>query len=165
MWSANHDARQAGLVHRRDSNRRAAEAARAVEEALADVDAIRRHGAPIEQHLADLQRQAYALSAQAEPIDALDQLDAHEIRHLDRILDAADTYTDSHDGRPVPTARLSHAVQVLSEVAGHAPFFARHPGEPDRTQWYQLLELAPDHLDRGPTHDRRPPRIDLGLGR
>jgi conjugative relaxase-like TrwC/TraI family protein len=165
MWSANHDARQAGLGHRRSTNRRAAEAARAVEQALADVDAIRRDGAPIEEHLADLQRQAHALTARAEPIDALDQLDACEIRQVDKILDATTTFTDWLDGRPVPTARLSHAVQVLSEVAEHAPFFVRHPGEPDRTQWYKLLDLASDHLERGPNHERRPPEINLDLGR
>jgi hypothetical protein len=164
MWSANHDAQQAGLGHRHATNRRAAEAARAVERALADIDAIRRDGAPIEQHLVDLQRRAHALSARAEPIDVLDQLDAHEIRQLDRILDAADTYSDWLDGRSVPPARLNYAVEVLAEVAEHAPFFSRHPGEPDRTQWYQLLELAPDHLDRGPTHYRRPPEVDLDLG-
>ena len=137
----------------------------AVEDARADIDAIRRDGAPIEQHLDDLQRQASVLSTRAEPVDALDQLDAREIRQLDQILGATATYTDWLDGRPVPAARLSHAVQVLSEVAEHAPFFARHSGEPDRTQWYQLLELASDHLDRGPNHDRRPPEIDLDLGR
>jgi hypothetical protein len=165
MWSAKGDTQRAGLGHRRGTSRRAAEAARAVERAQAGIDGVRRDGAPIEQHLADLQRQARALTARAEPNDALDQLDAHEIRQLDQILDATDTYCDWLDGRSVPTARLNYAVEVLAEVAERAPFFVRHPGEPDRTQWYQLLEPASDHLDRGPTHDRHPPEIDLDLGR
>ena len=164
-WRAKEAALRAGLGHRRIANRRATEAAQAVEDARADIDAIRRDGAPFEQHLGAMQRQASVLRTRAEPVDALDQHDAREIRQLAQILDAADTYTDWLDGRPVPTARLSHAVQVLSEVAEHAPFFARHSGEPDRTQWYQLLELASDHLDRGPTHDRRQPEVDLDLGR
>ena len=77
-----------------------------------------------------------------------------------RLLDAADTYTGWLEGRPTPTARLAHAVGTLTAVARSAPSFARHAGEVDQTQWYQLLDLTPPlhELERG----RPTPEIELG---
>ena len=100
--------------------------------------------------------------ARAEPIEGIDTLDGSEIRQLDQILDAADTYTDWLEGRPTPTARLAHAVDTLTAVARSTPSVAGSPGGVDQTQWYQLLALAPPlhDLDReGPA-----PEIELGRG-
>jgi hypothetical protein len=143
MWSANHDARHAGLGRRRHAERLAADAQEAVERAEAAVAAIRADGAPAKANLDELQRQAATLRSHAEPIEALDTFDRNQIRQLDQIIDAADTYTGWLEARPTPTARLTHAIDTLTTVARSAPAFARQSGEIDQTQWYQLLDLAP----------------------
>ena len=159
MWRANHDARQAGFGHRRSTERLAAHATEAVEQAQAAIACIHADGAPVEQDLDQLHRRAVALRGHAEPVDGLDISDRGEIRQLDQILDATDTYTSWLEGRPTSTARLVLAVDTLSEVARHAPSFTSHPGQPHKSQWYELLELAPVHqLERG----RPTPEIELG---
>jgi conjugative relaxase-like TrwC/TraI family protein len=161
MWSAHHDARQAGFGLRRSTARHAADAREAVQQAQAAIAAIQADGASVKEGLDHLQRRAAELRGRAEPIDRLDTVDRNEIRQLDQILDAADTYTDWLEGRPTPTARLAHAVDTLTAVAKSAPSFARRIGEVEKTQWFQLLELAPDHLSQEPA--RRPtPEIELG---
>jgi hypothetical protein len=93
-----------------------------------------------------------------------DRLDAHlsqQIAELDQILDATDTYTAWLDGRATPSARLDHAVDTLTTVARHASAFARHPNEIDQAQWYQVLDLAPNDLDRHRTRQRPEPEIDF----
>ena len=57
---------------------------------------------------------------------------------------------------PTPTTRLAHAVATLNEVAQRARNFARQPGGIERTQWYQLLDAAADHLSRGPVRSVSP---------
>ena len=68
MWSANHDAREAGFGHRRHAERIAADARAAVEQAQAAIAAIHADGAPVKQHLDQLQRHAAELRGRAEPI-------------------------------------------------------------------------------------------------
>jgi conjugative relaxase-like TrwC/TraI family protein len=160
MWSANHDAGQAGFGHRRHSERAAADARGAVEQAQTAIAAIHTDGASIKDDLDSLLRHAAGLRTRAEPIEALDTLDRTEVRRLDQILDAADTNTAWLDGRPTPTARLAHAVDTLTAVAKTAPAFARHPGEVEQTQWYELLDLAPDHQ-----LGRERAANEIGLGR
>ncbi len=153
---------RAGLGHRRSTRRRAADASQAIEQARADIADVRRDGVPIKQHLDRLEHRAASLRVYAEPTDRLDIVDQREIRQLDQIIDAADTYMDWVAGRPVPTARLTYAVEVLTEVAHHAPGFVRRPGEPDRTQWYRLLDLAPTHhVGRDLAPERCLPEIGL----
>jgi AAA domain len=157
MWSANHDAREAGFGHRRHAERVAGDARRAVQQAQA---AIYADGAPVKERLDQLQRHAAELRGRAEPIAGLDTLDHNQIRQLDQVLDATETYTGWLDGRPTPTARLAHAVGTLTTVARSAPACARHPGEVDQTQWYRLLDLAPPlhELER----ERPTPEVELG---
>ena len=51
---------------------------------------------------------------------------------LDQILDATDTYTDWLDGRPIPTARLAHAVDTLTDVRPARPVLRpARPARPD----------------------------------
>ena len=45
-------------------------------------------------------------------------------------------------------ARLADAVETLSAVARRAPILTNDAGRPAETEWYQLLDLAHDHLDR-----------------
>jgi hypothetical protein len=130
------------LGRRRYAERVAADAHEAVERALAAVAAIYADGAPAKANLDELQHRAATLRTHAEPIEALHTFDRNQIRQLDQV-DAADTYTGWLEGRPIPTARLAHAVDNLTTVARSAPAFARHAGEADQTQWYVLLELAP----------------------
>jgi conjugative relaxase-like TrwC/TraI family protein len=160
MWSADRDARQAGFGHRRHTERAAADAREAVEQAQAAIAAIHTDGAPVKDDLDRLQRHAATLRTGAEPIHGVDTLDHNQIRQLDQILDAADTYTGWLEGRPTPSARLALAVDTLTATATSAPAFARHAGEIDQTQWYRLLDLAP------PTHElereRLSPEIELG---
>ena len=149
MWHANHDARTAGLGHRRSTQRHAADAAQAVEKAEAAIAAIHAEGAPHKQHLDQLQirdGELRALTERTRP--ARPRTDRQQIAELDQILDATDTYTAWLDGRPTPTARLAHAVDTLTTVARHAPSFATDADPVDKTQWYQLLDLAPDDLHR-----------------
>ena len=108
---------EAGFGHRRSAERLAADARAAVENAQAAIAAIHADGAPVKEHLDQLQRRAAELRGRAEPIDGLDISDRGEIRQLDQILDAADTYTGWLEGRPTPTARLAHAVDTLTGVA------------------------------------------------
>jgi conjugative relaxase-like TrwC/TraI family protein len=160
MWNANHHAQQAGFGHRRHTQRAAVDAQAAVDQAQAAIAAIDADGAPVKDRLDQLQRHATDLHRRAEPIDTLDNFDRNQIRQLDQVLDATDTYTGWLQGRPTPTARLAHALDTLTTVARSAPAFARHAGEIDRTQWYQLLDLAPPthELERG----RLTPEIELG---
>jgi hypothetical protein len=159
MWSADRDARTAGFGHRRHAQRRAADAKAAVEQTEAAIASIQADGAAVKQHLDGLRRADVALRARAEPNEALDTLDRNEIRQLDQILDAADTYTEGLEGRPTSTARLVDAVETLTGVASSAPSFARHPGDVEQTQWFQLLERASVHeLERG----RSAPELELG---
>ena len=51
---------------------------------------------------------------------------------------------------------FGHAVATLDGVAQLAPNFARRPGEIERTQWYQLLDVAPDHRSRAPARSVSP---------
>jgi hypothetical protein len=162
MWSANHDARQAGFGHRHHAERRVADARAAVEQAQVAIEIIHADGAPVKEHLDRLLRDAAELRGRTEPIAGLDTLDRNEIRQLDQIVDAADTYTEWLQGRPTPTARLAHAIDTLTTVAQTAPAFTRHAGEIDQTQWYELLELAPDDLHRQADRRRREPEIELG---
>jgi hypothetical protein len=153
---------RAGLGHRRSTQRRAADATLAVEQARADIADVRRDGAPTKHHLEKLGHRAASLRVYAEPTNRLDIVDEREIRQLDQIIDAADTYKDWVAGRPVPTARLTYAVEVLTEVAHHSPAFARRAGEPDRTHWYRLLDLAPtQHVNRDVAPERCLPEIGL----
>lgn len=159
MWSASHDAREAGFGHRRHAERIAADARAGVQQAQAAIAAIHADGAPVKEHLDQLQRHAADLRGRAEPTHGLDTLDRNEIRQLDQVLGAADTYTSWLEGRPSATARLAHAVDVLTAVARSAPSFARHAGEVEQTQWYQLLDLAPRHqLEQ----ERSAPELQLG---
>jgi conjugative relaxase-like TrwC/TraI family protein len=159
MWAANREASQAGFGHRRHTERAAAEAREAVEQAQAAIADILTDGAPVKNDLDLLLRHAAGLRTRAEPIEALGALDRNEIRQLDQLLDAADTYTSWLEGRPTPSARLAHAVDILSVVAKTAPAIARDAGEIDQAQWYGLLDLAPDHrLGR----ERSVAEIELG---
>ena len=158
---ADRDARKAGLTRRRGAQSHAADAAEAVHRAEAQVAAIHTRGAPIKEHLDTLEQRAAALQAQVEPSDGIDTYHRHEIIQLDQILDAADIYTSWLEGQPTPPARVTHAITTLSGVARHAPFFAQ-PGQPDRTQWHHLLDLAPDNLQQ---LKHRPPLRELDLGR
>jgi hypothetical protein len=159
MWNANHDAHQAGFGHRRQAERVAADTRAAVEDAQAAIAAIHADGAPLKEHLDKLHLQAAELRARVEPIHGLDTIDRSEIRQLDQMLDAAYTYTGWLEGRPTSMARLAHAVDTLTAAARTAPAFARHPGEVDQTQWYQLLDLAPrHHLEQ----ERSAPEFQLG---
>jgi hypothetical protein len=160
MWSANRDASQAGLGHRRHAQQVAADAREAVEQAQAAIDTIQANGAPIKEHLDQLHGRAATLRTRAEPFEGLDTLDRHQIRQLDQTLDALDTFTGWLDGRPTPTARLAHAMETLTGVARSAPAFARHPGEPDRSQWHRLLDLAPPRHEL--QRERPAPEIELG---
>ena len=152
------------LGRRHVTQREAADAAQAVEHAEAALAKIRRDGAPIEHQLDMVETQARKLRERAEPgVETFDLHDRNEISQLDRILDATDTYMRWLDGRPTSSARLALAVETLSDVARHAPNFARQAGDVDRSRWYELLELAPDHLDRRLAHDR--PQLEIELGR
>jgi hypothetical protein len=162
MWHADHDARQGGFRHRCSSERRAADASAALEQAQADIASIHADGAPVKEHLDQLQRRAATLRTRAEPIEGLETLDRNLIRQLDQLLDAAATYTGWLEGRPTATARLAHAVDTLAAVAKTAPSFARHAGEADQTQWYELLDLAPNDLHREAARRSHEPEIKLG---
>jgi hypothetical protein len=107
-------------------------------------------------------RKRRSCCGRTEPLDGLDILDRNEIRQLDQILDATDTYTDWLDGRPTPAARLAHAVETLSEVVRRAPNFADQVDQPDRTQWYRLLDLASDDLGQQAARERPSREIDFG---
>jgi hypothetical protein len=159
MWNANPDAHQAGFGHRRQAERVAADARDAVNQAQAAIADVHAGGAPLNEHLDKLERRAAELRARVEPIHGLDTIDRNEIRQLDQMLHAADTYTGWLEGRPTSMARLAHAVDTLTAAARTAPAFARHPGEVDQTQWYQLLDLAPRHdLEQ----ERSAPEFQLG---
>jgi DNA repair exonuclease SbcCD ATPase subunit len=162
MWGANHDARQAGFGHRHRAERVAAAASEAVEQAQGAIAAIYTDAAPLKEDLDQLQRHAAELRSRAEPIAGLNTLDHAQIRQLDQALDAADTYTGWLKGRLIPTARLAHAVDTLTAVAKTAPSLVRHAGEVDQTQWYRLLDLAPDDLNRAAGRQRHEPQIELG---
>lgn len=141
--------------------RRVAVAAReAVEQAQAAIATIHADGAPVKEHLDQLQHHATELRRRAEPIAGLDALDHNGIRQLDQALDAVDTYAGWLEGRPTRTARLAHAVGTLTAVGRSVPSFARHAGEVDQAQWYRLLDLTPPlhELERG----RPTPEIELG---
>jgi conjugative relaxase-like TrwC/TraI family protein len=161
MWHANHEARTAGLGHRRSSQRHAADAARAVREAEAAIADIHGEGAPQKEHLDGLQIRDGELRALTGGPDRVDAHVRQEIAELDQILDATDTYTAWLDRRPTPSARLAHAVETLTTVAQHASACARHPNEIDQAQWYQLLDLAPNDLDQQRSRQRAEPEIDL----
>jgi hypothetical protein len=160
MWDANHNAHQAGFGHRRHTQRAAVYAQAALDQAQAAIAAIHADGAPVKDRLDQLQRHASELRRRAEPIETLDSFDRNQIRQLDQVLDATDTYTGWLQGRPTPTARLARAVDTLTAVARSAPAFADRAGEVDQTHWYQLLDLAPPthELERG----RPIPEIELG---
>jgi conjugative relaxase-like TrwC/TraI family protein len=162
LWRANHEARTAGLGHRRRAQRQAADAAEAVQEAEAAIAAIRADGAPQKQQLDRLRiREGELRSLTIGP----DRPDVHlrqQIAELDQVLDATDTYTAWLDGRPIPSARLAHAVDTLTTVARHAYAFARHPGEIDQVQWYRLLDLASDHLTDRVVRQRSVDGLELG---
>jgi hypothetical protein len=143
--------------HRRHAERHAADAREAVEQAQAAIAAIQADGAQAKANLDDLQRQTTTLRTHAEPIEALDTFDRAQIRQLDQVIDAAGTYIGWLEGRPTPTARLTHAVDTLAAVARCAPSFARHAAEIDQTQWYEFLELAP------PLHELDQERTAPGL--
>jgi hypothetical protein len=161
MWRANHGARQAGFGHRRHAERAAADARAAVEQTQAAIAAIHADGAPVKDRLGQLQRNAAELRRRAEPIAGLDTLDHNQIRQLDQVLDATDTYIGWLEGRPTPTARLAHAVGTLTVVGRSAPAFPTDPGEVDQAQWYELLDLAP------PLHELERERLtsEIELGR
>jgi hypothetical protein len=146
----------APLGRRRSAQRCEAHAAEALQQAHAAIRAIHADHSEIEQHLDCLQHRADRLAGHVDPGDRRDDTDRGEVRRLDQILDAADTYVTWLEGQPTPTARLVHAVATLDEVAQRAPNFARRPGEIERTQWYQLLDVAPDHLSRAPARSVSP---------
>ena len=166
--------RSAGVGHRRTTQRRARLADAAVAAAEAEIDAIRTDGAPINEHLDTLEAHAQALRDCTDPASGLamlDQLDRDEAEQLGQILDSLDTFTDWTDGRRVPTNQLATAIDTLHEVARHASFFARHPGDIERTQWYELLDPGTTWLEqhtieleaRRPEHLERPgPELSLG---
>jgi hypothetical protein len=161
LWRANHEARTAGLGHRRSAQRHAADAADAVRQAEAAIAAIQAEGAPQKQELDRLLIREGELRVSTIGPDRLDAHLRQQIAELDQVLDATDTYTAWLDGRPTPAPRLAHAVDTLTAVARHASAFARHPDEIDQAQWYQVLDLAPAELDRHRTRQRAEPEIDL----
>jgi conjugative relaxase-like TrwC/TraI family protein len=162
LWRANHAARTAGLGHRRSAQRHAVDAADAVTAAEAAIAAIQAEGAPHKQQLDRLLIRESELRALTTGPDRLDAHLRQQIAELDQILDSTDTYTAWLDGRPTPSARLAHAVQTLTTVARHASAFARTPDEIDQAQWYQLLDLAPDHLADRVVRHRSVDELHLG---
>ena len=162
LWHANHDARTAGLGHRRSTQHRAAGAAQAVENAEAAITAIHAQGAPRKQHLDRLRIREGELRALTTGPDRLDSHLRQQIAELDQVLDATDTYTAWLNGRPIPSARLAHAVDTLTTVARHAPAFATETNPIDQTQWYRLLDLAPDHLADRAVRQRSVDELHLG---
>jgi hypothetical protein len=162
LWRANHEARTAGLGHRRSAQRHAVDAAEAVQQAEAAIAAICAEGAPQKQQLDRLYIREGEVRAMTIGPDRLDAHLRQQIAELDQVLDATDTYAAWLDGQPTPSARLAHAVDTLSLVARHASAFARHPNEINQAQWYQLLDLAPDDLHRQADRRRHEPAIGLG---
>ena len=162
MWSANHDAREAGLGHRRQRPTRSLPTPeQPSNRAEAAIAAIHADGAPVKQHLDQLQRHAADLRGRAEP--------SRRARHPRPPARSGSSTRSSTpptptprwlEGRPTPTARLAHAVDTLTAVARQRTLVCDGTtGEIDQTQWYQLLDLAPRHqLEQ----ERSAPEFQLG---
>lgn len=161
-WDANHEVRTAGLGHRRSAQRHAAVADRAVKVAEAALAGIYAEGAPQKERLDRLRIREGGLRALTTGPDRLDAHLRQQIAEVDQVLDATDTYTAWLDGRPIPSARLAHAVDTLTTVARHAPAFATETNPIDQTQWYRLLDLAADHLADRAVRQRSVDGLHLG---
>jgi hypothetical protein len=158
MWQANHNTRTAGFGHRHSAARRAKMASWRVEDAYDRIAAIRADGAQIKAPLDAVESTARRLAELASPNTGhfgIDQFDHDQLRALDQIVEAVDTWTTWANGRPAPTVELADAVALLLDVARHAPPLPTRPGEIDRTRWFELFEPVTALLEqRGlPTRD------------
>jgi hypothetical protein len=161
MWTANHDARRAGVGHHRASRRRARVATEQVAEAEALIGAINAGAADAKQRLATVEAQARHLDAVANPSPGgygVDDLLRGELHQVERLLRAVDVWTAWTHGRSVAVADLTDSAEILVDAANGAPLLASQ-GTVDHSHWLQVVEplldvlrhagvdLAPDALD------------------
>jgi len=88
--------------------------------------------------------------------------DRRSLEQTDQLLAASDLYRSWLEGGSRSAIGISDAVTTLHEYAMRAPGVSAARGEPTRTQWFELLALAPEPALRPLGHERPGPAITLG---
>jgi hypothetical protein len=170
---ATYDLDHAGFGHRHGAQCRAGEAAVRVDEAHAAIAAVHTDCATIEERFVTLSTKAAHLNDVAHPSTAtysLDDLDRADVRHIDEIVAAIDTWSAWSNGHRVAAADLVDAVIVLSGATGYRLPNAGGAEALDQSRWHEMLEpvvelLRGDGLlvepDAGPEIERGGMAIEL----
>ena len=141
MWKANHDACHAGFGHRHRTNRHAQTANDTVRHAEAQADAIRHDASPIKAHLDHVQATATRLRDHAAgPSPIVTRFADQQLDHLERLIDAIDTWTGWNTGRTVTTSHVVASLDTLTRAARHAPAFALDDNQITSSQLAELTQ-------------------------